>query len=71
MNETGFPKIKLSGVGTFKPPKKTKLSKKSKVGEYVSWTVNARTYEGVLEEWQDPNTAVVKLFDSRKIAVEL
>ena len=43
---TGFPKMKLSGAGTFKPPTKTKLSKESKPGDYVSWTIDARTYEG-------------------------
>lgn len=61
--------MQLSGAGSFKPPTKTKLTKESKVGEYVSWTINARTYEGILDSW-DSNTATIKLKDGRIKHVE-
>jgi len=65
---TGLPKIKMSGKGTFVPPI-TPLTKDSKLGDHVFWDSTTRSYNGVLVEW-DSNVAIVKLGDGTIKAIE-
>lgn len=64
---TGFPQIKMSGKGTFKPPTPKILTRDSEIGDYVV-VIDKSTYmlktvaTGILREW-DSNTAVIELAD--------
>lgn len=66
----GFPKIKVSGTGSFTPPTPIPLTPDCPLGSYVYWdNIMQQRTVGILKEW-DSNVAVIQLDNGSIKAVE-